>query len=253
MSLLASYSASKSRLLNVAVIGASGGIGHALSTQLAESDAVGTVYACSRTGLPTHFPDSVRCLPLDLTQERSLQAAADEIAAANTPLDIVIVATGLLHQNKLQPEKSLRQLTAENFMETMAVNALGPILVAQYFLPLMQTSSRSFFGALSARVGSISDNRLGGWHSYRASKAALNMLLKNIAIEYQRKLPRLIVAGLHPGTVDTSLSHPFQKNVSPEKLFTPSYSATQLLTVIDSLNEEDSGYCYAWDGQRIVF
>jgi NAD(P)-dependent dehydrogenase (short-subunit alcohol dehydrogenase family) len=151
----------------------------------------------------------------------------------------------------LQPEKSLKQLTSENFIELMRVNALGPALVAKYFLPIMNRNKPAFFGAISARVGSIQDNRLGGWHSYRSSKAALNMLIKNIAIEYQRRFPKLTIAGLHPGTVDTALSKPFQGNVPDGKLFTPEFSAAQLLTVINQLKPEDSGKCFAWDGKAI--
>jgi NAD(P)-dependent dehydrogenase (short-subunit alcohol dehydrogenase family) len=115
----------------------------------------------------------------------------------------------------------------------------------------MLREQRAVFAALSARVGSISDNRLGGWHSYRASKAALNMLLRNLAVELGRSHPQAVVAGLHPGTVDTGLSRPFQKGVADGKLFAPAYSAERLLAVLDGLTPADSGGVFAWDGARI--
>jgi len=133
----------------------------------------------------------------------------------------------------------------------MLVNALGPSLIAKYLLTHMKKDKKTVFAALSARVGSISDNRLGGWYAYRASKAALNMLIKTLAIEYHRRNQQLLIIGLHPGTVDTDLSKPFQRNVTPEKLFTADYSVGQLLSVIDGLIEDDSGGCFAWDGKRI--
>ena len=127
----------------------------------------------------------------------------------------------------------------------------GPALVARHFLPLLPRDRRAVFAALSARVGSIGDNRLGGWHSYRASKAALNMILRNLAIELARTHPQAVVAGLHPGTVDTGLSEPFQKGVKPEKLFTAESSAERLLAVMDALTPADCGRVFAWDGQPI--
>ena len=131
------------------------------------------------------------------------------------------------------------------------VSLIGPALVAQAFLPKLAKNKKTIFAALSARVGSISDNRLGGWHSYRASKAALNMLIKNFSIEVARKNKQAIIVGLHPGTVDSRLSKPFQKNVKPEHLFSADYSAKKLLQVIDQLTVKDSGGCFAWDGKKI--
>jgi NAD(P)-dependent dehydrogenase (short-subunit alcohol dehydrogenase family) len=121
----------------------------------------------------------------------------------------------------------------------------------KHFAPLMPRDRRAVFAALSARVGSIGDNRLGGWHSYRASKAALNMLLRNLAVELGRSHPQAVVAGLHPGTVDTGLSKPFQKAVAEGKLLTPAFSAERLLAVLDGLTPADSGGVFAWDGARI--
>jgi len=256
MTMLTSFSDTSSDTLTVAIIGATGGIGSAIIEHLAHEPTVKTLYCGSRAPFDTSVYENVnatvRSFSIDITNEVSVKKAAEFIADNGDAVDVVIVATGLLHDDKgLRPEKSLQQLQADNFLKNMLVNALGPALVAKHFLPLINKNKRSFFGAFSARVGSISDNGLGGWHSYRASKAANNMLIKNIAIEYKRKCPYLIVAGLHPGTVDTELSTPFQKNVKPEKLFTPEFSAKQILSVIDKLSESDSGNCFAWDGRQI--
>jgi NAD(P)-dependent dehydrogenase (short-subunit alcohol dehydrogenase family) len=149
------------------------------------------------------------------------------------------------------PEKTLRELDAEVMAHVLAINTIGPAMVAKHFLPRMRPGTKSVFAVLSARVGSISDNRLGGWYSYRASKAALNMLLKTLAIEHARRFPASIVAGLHPGTVATPLSAPFQQRVPEGKLFTPDFAAERLLAVIDGLEVSDSGSVFAWDGSRI--
>lgn len=235
--------------MNIAIVGASGGIGQALLAQLHEANH--RLYCCARR--PLSLPAGATGLPLDITNEASISAAAARIAADQLKLDRVIVCSGLLQQaDGLQPEKQLRQLETDNFMQLMSVNALGPALVAKHFLPLMRRDASAFFGALSARVGSIGDNRLGGWHSYRASKAALNMLIRNCAIEYRRTHPHLVIAGLHPGTVDTALSAPFQKNVPAGKLFSARFAASRLLELIDGLGPEHSGQCFGWDGEPIA-
>lgn len=223
---------------NAVVIGATGGIGRAVSDLLAERGF--SVTRLSRRGEPS----------LDITDEDSIKKAAESITE---PLDLIFVATGILHDGDLQPEKTLRSLDAEQMERVFRVNAFGPALVAKHFLKLLRKDERTVFAALSARVGSISDNRLGGWASYRSSKAALNMLLRTIAIEHRRRYPESIIAGLHPGTVDTDLSAPFQGNVPDGSLFTPTYSATQLLKVLDGLTPKDSGNLFAWDGERIAF
>jgi len=131
------------------------------------------------------------------------------------------------------------------------INTFIPALMAKHFIPRLNLDRQSIFAALSARVGSISDNRLGGWYAYRASKTALNMIIKNAAIETARRNKKAIIVGLHPGTVDSSLSKPFQRNVPDEKLFAPMRSAQDLLKVLDDLNPEQSGRCFAWDGQEV--
>jgi NAD(P)-dependent dehydrogenase (short-subunit alcohol dehydrogenase family) len=189
---------------------------------------------------------------MDLLDEASIRSAASQVSE-HGPLDLVIVATGILHQDELQPEKAMRELSGENMLELFRINTVGPALVAKHFLPSMRRKGKSVFAALSARVGSIEDNRLGGWVSYRASKSALNMTLKTLAIEHARRWPESVVAALHPGTVATGLSEPFRSRVAPEQLFTPETSASHLLRVIDGLTAADSGGCYAWDGSRIPY
>ena len=220
--------------LSAVIVGANGGIGAAFADALRSR---GTVKALGRADL-------------DLTDPASITAAA---AATDGPLDLVIVATGLLHDAAGGPEKSLRDLDAARLAHAFAVNATGPALVAAAFLPKLRTDRKTAFVALSARVGSIADNRLGGWYGYRASKAALNQFLRTSAIEHARRAPLSVVASLHPGTVDTRLSAPFQRGVAAEKLFTPAFSATALLAVVDQLTPADTGGFFAWDGSAIPF
>jgi len=230
------------------VIGATGGIGAALLTRLRAEDRFEAVLGASRRP-PADDPLS---LALDLEDEASIIAAAARLHS-QPPLRLVIVATGVLHGPGLSPEKSYRALDSATLARLFAVNTIGPALVAKHVLPLMARDGRSVFAALSARVGSISDNRLGGWHGYRASKAALNMMIRNLAIEQARSRPQSICVALHPGTVDTGLSDPFQKGVPAERLFTPDQSAALLLEVIAGLGPQDSGGFFAWDGTAIPF
>lgn len=224
------------------VIGASGGIGAAVCDLLSGSPQVSDVLALSR---------SDRSSPIDITDEASIAAAAGR-AARLSGIRLVFVATGLLHDGDgVQPEKALRALDPGVMARNFAVNASGPALVLKHFAPLLPRQGKAVFAAISARVGSISDNRLGGWYSYRASKAALNMMLKTAAIELGRTRKDLVVLGLHPGTVDTALSKPFQSNVSESKLFSPEQSAHYMLDVIDKATPSASGSVIAWDGQAV--
>ncbi|MEL6337539.1 MAG: SDR family NAD(P)-dependent oxidoreductase [Pseudomonadota bacterium] len=233
-----------------AVIGASGGIGAALTEQLAQAPGIGRVYAFSRSG---DAPAGPRIDPgrLDLEDEARIAAAAAGIGTAGN-LRIVIVAAGLLHGRDHQPEKAWRDLSPGGFSRSFAVNTTGPALVAKHFLPLMPRRGAGIFAALSARVGSISDNQAGGWYSYRASKAALNQVLKCLAIEEARRRPGLVVAGLQPGTVDTALSKPFQGAVREGGLFTAAFSAAHLLRVLAALQPAQSGGLFDWQGQEIA-
>ncbi len=223
------------------VIGSSGGIGAALADAIADEDAFGVVHRLSRSG-----DDRI-----DIANEVSIAAAAARIAAGPPP-SLVIVATGLLHDNAHAPERSYREFDPAWLATTMAVNAIGPALVAKHLLPLMPKQGRSVFAFLSARIGSISDNRLGGWYGYRMAKAALNQLVRTLSIEEKRRNDRSIVVGLHPGTVDTALSKPFQGNVRSGTLFTPDRAASQLLDVIDGLKAPDSGKLFDFEGKEVA-
>ena len=229
-----------------AIFGASGGIGAALATRLAESGI--EVWAGSRSG--TAADPALRAFRFDLSDEASIVAAAG--AMADAPPDLVVVASGVLTlADGSGPERSYKQIDGAAMDEVFRLNTIGPALVAKHVLPLLPRDRRSVFAALSARVGSIGDNRIGGWHSYRASKAALNMLLKNFAIELGRTHKQAIVAGLHPGTVDSALSEPFQANLPAGQLTRPADAADNLLNVIDGLTVVDSGGVFDWKGEAV--
>jgi NAD(P)-dependent dehydrogenase (short-subunit alcohol dehydrogenase family) len=235
--------------LHAAVIGTAGGIGQALVEALCALPAVVSVTALARRSIaPVH----AKVIPgtIDLLEEPSIAAAA--LACSRHPPRLVVIAAGLLHDGKgLQPEKSLRDLDPGRLARLIAVNTIGPALVLKHFAPLLPRTGKSVIAALSARVGSISDNRLGGWYGYRASKAALNQVLRTASIEVSRRWREAAVIGLHPGTVATDLSEPFQGNVPADKLFTPAYSAARLLDVMDGAAAADSGKLLAWDGTEI--
>ncbi|MCT2559339.1 SDR family NAD(P)-dependent oxidoreductase [Tsuneonella sp. YG55] len=236
--------------LRAAVWGASGGIGQALVDALVSSGEYASIHAGSRAPAPRRSP-IVRPFAFDLLDEESIAASARAISHEGA-VDLVIVATGMLHTGRHRPEKQFAALGTEAMMAAFRVNAIGPALIAKHMVGAFPRDRRSVFAALSARVGSIGDNRLGGWHSYRASKAALNMIIANLAIELARTHPQAIAVGLHPGTVDTALSLPFRKSIPPGSLFSPATSARHLLSVVAGLEERDSGAVWAWDGQRIV-
>ena len=217
---------------------------------LGEDPGIGQIYAGSRSPVSASGPHETPFY-FDLEDENSIAEAAAMIAR-DGPLDLVFIATGLLHDGPdFQPEKSWRMQNPQAYQRAFAINATGPALVGKHFLPLLNRVERSVFAVLSARVGSISDNRLGGWHAYRASKVALNMIVRNFAIELSVRNANAIAVALHPGTVDTSLSEPFQLRVAPAKLFAPEDAAQHLLSVVAQLVAEDSGHVIGWDGRRI--
>lgn len=228
----------------VAVFGAGGGIGSALVAALAARSDVARVVAVSRQVVSGGGKVSaLTCDPFD-------PAALAEVAAQMSP-DLVIVATGALTlPGGIGPEKSLRAVTAAALLESYRINAVLPALIAQALLPRMPRDRRAVLAVLSARVGSIGDNRLGGWHAYRASKAALNQLVRTIAVEARRTHPLAVIAALHPGTVATALTAPF---VGGRETLSPDASAENLLRVIDRLASGDSGGFFAWDGAPIPF
>ncbi len=237
---------SSSDFRTAAVFGASGGIGRALSAALVERGL--TVWAGSRSR--ERLVEGTKPFRFDLGDEDSIRQAADLMR--DDPPGLVIVATGVLTlSDGTGPERSFKGIDGAAMARMFAANTIGPALIAKHMLPLLPRDRRCLFAALSARVGSIADNRLGGWHSYRASKAALNMLVRNFAIEFARTHKQGVVAALHPGTVDTALSEPFQGNVPDRQLTKPSQAAENLLSVIDGLTPEDSGGHFDWKGETI--
>lgn len=237
---------------NVAVIGASGGIGAAALRLLSADERVARICAFSRNAEIEALP-KVSVGRIEFDDEASIADAA-AAASRDDSLDLVFVTSGILWEgDDLRPEKTMREISMDSLARLFAVNAAGPTLVAKHFLPTLRKGSKTVFAALSARVGSIGDNRLGGWYSYRASKAALNMLLRGLAIEHARLRPESVIAGLHPGTVDTGLSAPYTSRTPREKLFSPDQSARYLIGVMDKLGPEDTGQTFAWDGSRVEF
>lgn len=235
--------------ITACVFGASGGIGAALVDALAARADIALVHAGARGPGPARA--KVRPFRFDLTDETSIAQAC----ATMTPApELVIVATGgLRFADGAGPEKSVRAIDPERMAQLFALNTIGPALIAKHIAPLLPRTRRSVLAVLSARVGSIGDNRLGGWHSYRASKAALNMLWRGVAIELRRTHLQAVVVALHPGTVATALSHDFQGNVPEGRLTTPDAAAANLLSVIDGLSSSDSGGFFAWDASPIPF
>lgn len=233
------------------IFGASGGIGGALVAQLTQHDYYAQVWAGSRGGAAA--PQGARPFAFDLLDEASIATAAALIAAKG-PVSLILIATGVLSDGAaLQPEKSYKAQDPAAYARAFAVNATGPALIGKHFLPLLPRAERALFAALSARVGSITDNRLGGWHAYRASKAALNMILRNFALELARSHPQAVIAALHPGTVTTALSDPFAARRAGGTAFAPDQAARQLLAVLDGLTPADSGGLFAWDGAPLPF
>jgi len=235
---------------NVAVIGSSGAIGNAVSKILLDDESVDSVYNFSRS-ISSNTSDKENRIYIDIESEESIKDAVKKIPQ-DIKFDLIFVATGILHnENDIYPEKSIRDISAERFKKVLMINTVGPALVGKYFIPFLNKQNKNVFAFLSARVGSISDNKLGGWYSYRASKTALNQIVKNFSIEIKRSNPNSIFIGLQPGTVKSNLSKPFEKNVQSENLFTPDYSAAKLLEVIDAVTSDDSGKLYAWNGEEI--
>lgn len=237
--------------LNAVVIGAGGGIGSEFVNQLAQDPTIGKIHAFSSSPKP-HSSSKVSPHQINIHDESSIQECAKSVQGS---IDIVIVAIGMLHDDEanIMPEKSLRELSYEKFEAIFRVNTIAPALIAKHFVPLLSRKSKSIFAALSARVGSISDNQMGGWYSYRASKAALNMLIKNTAIEIGRNNKNAIIVGMHPGTVDTKLSSPFQAYVTSNKLFSPQYSVSQMLSALQNLEPKDTGNLFDYAGLKVEF
>ena len=229
--------------LNVAIFGCSGAIGKALCIEYINKQNIDNVIAYSRSG--EEFENNlIKSIKVDYCNEQSLAEAASSL---QIKLDIIIVAIGALDN----PEKSIRDLSADKFLDMFNANTIPTALIAKYFLPCLYRDRITKFASISARVGSIQDNELGGWYSYRASKSALNMLLKGLSIEQQRSNHDSIIFGLHPGTVDSKLSRPFQKK--NKEYFSPEFSANKLVNVIDTKTVDDNGKIFAWDNTIIPY
>jgi NAD(P)-dependent dehydrogenase (short-subunit alcohol dehydrogenase family) len=219
------------------VIGSSGGIGAAFLGLLRQDARCAQAEGLSRASHPG----------FDLADAQSIERAAADLNRL-APFDLILDATGALTIDGTGPEKAIRALDAEAMARQFAVNAIGPALLLKHFLPFLARGRRAIFASLSARVGSIGDNRLGGWVSYRASKAALNQIIRTVSIELSRTHPEALLVALHPGTVATRLSEPFAGN---RDRLEPEQSARMLLDVLDGISAEASGSFLAYDGTKI--
>ena len=221
------------------VIGAAGAIGSALRLRLEDDSRINQTIGFSRAKQPL----------VEITSDSAIAAAAAAVSALAQPVRLVIDATGFLHGGGVFPEKSLAELDSRHMAEALAVNAIGPALLMKYFLPLLAEEGKAMFCTLSARVGSITDNRLGGWYSYRASKAALNQLVRTASIELRRRRPEAVCVAYHPGTVDSPLSGPFQKTGLDVQ--TPDAAAEACLSVLDRLSPANSGGFFDYTGNSV--
>ncbi|MEX0334777.1 SDR family oxidoreductase [Vibrio tubiashii] len=233
--------------MKVLIVGASGGIGTALANECliryANTEIHGTYFRPNNRNKNSQ----VYWHQLDIREEESIERLANRF----DQLDWIINCVGFLHNEHHGPEKNLHSVSGEFFLENIAINTLPTLLLAKHFSAKLKSSKSPKFATLSARVGSLSDNHLGGWYSYRSSKAALNMLIKTLSIEWKRTLPKATVLSLHPGTTDTELSLPFQANVPKGKLFSPEKVAKDLIDIIESKNIDDSGNFYDYSGEAI--
>lgn len=244
------------------IIGANGGIGREVVSQLSEQPQFETIFTLSRSEANDGHAGSTQVIHkvMDTANEVAVKSFIDELKGQGIKLSLVICTTGILHQEsvavdgiegvKLKPEKRLEDMHERQLTEYFRVNSILPAIWLQSLVNVVdkQGAKIVFF---SARVGSISENALGGWYGYRASKAALNMLVKTAAIEYKRRAPQTSLICYHPGTVDTGLSKPFQANVKPGKLFTPEFTVEQLLSICHNLSPEESPFYLDWKGETI--
>ena len=230
----------------IAIFGANGTIGQALCAHYQKQS---DVYAFTRNDFDIDESGLVKILLDDFNEDSVFQAANK---FDSDFFDKIIVSIGILHNEDFMPEKRIEEISSDQFLETVRINTLIPTLIAKSFYKKLKKNDKATLAFLSARVGSITDNRSGGWYSYRASKAALNMVIKNLSIELRRYNKESVVIGLHPGTVNSRLSQPFQKNLEDSKIFSADFSVLKLSSVIDSLDIDDSGKCIAWDGEDIL-
>lgn len=244
---------------NTLVVGATQGIGLGFVEALVRNPNAGRIFCTYRKPstadrlftLQREHPDRLECLQVDVTDETQIASALRQVQDSVKELHLALYCVGILHDDDLAPEKSLRHINSENLIRSFQINSIGAVLVAKHLVPLFKKGGHSVFACISAKVGSIDDNRLGGWYGYRASKAALNMFLRTTAIEYRRRCPKTIVVALHPGTTATRLSEPFQQNVPPEQLFSVEHTVHLLSGVITKLEMSDSGEFYSWNGSQL--
>jgi NAD(P)-dependent dehydrogenase (short-subunit alcohol dehydrogenase family) len=252
---------SKNKLHPAAAVihGASRGIGLAFVRALVENQHYDKIIATCRCPasaevlgrLADEHNQRIDIVRMDVTDEESVAAAAMEIEKKAQSVSLMLCCAGILHGDSFAPERRLADIDPSMMQTVFAVNAFGPLLIAKHFSRLFDRRARTVLVNISARVGSIGDNRLGGWYSYRAAKAALNMFTRNLSIELKRKHQGIICVAMHPGTVDTELSRPFQRNVPKQKIFTAEQAVDFLLGVIGGLGPEQNGRFYAWDGSEI--
>ena len=225
----------------IALIIGAGDIGNSISSYLTDIAPMMDVIICGRN------LDNQKGIYLDLENDKSFISFEQKISLFQKPLRLVINTSGFLYSSLLKPEKRLSHINRTNILKNFSVNAFAPILIAKSVEKFIRPDLPFSFASLSARVGSIGDNKLGGWYSYRASKAAQNQFLKTLSIEWSRKFPLSTVSILHPGTCDTKLSKPFQSSVPEDKLFTPTQSSKYLINIISEQKLSDNGKFLAWD------
>uniref|UniRef100_A0A1A8QAB7 C-factor n=3 Tax=Nothobranchius TaxID=28779 RepID=A0A1A8QAB7_9TELE len=252
--------------------GASRGLGLEFCKHILKNKSLAVVIATCRNpdgsselrGLSGQHPGRLMVLKLDVNHEQEILEAAEQVKQNFGCLDLLINSSAMLHPSK-RGETSLRDVSAQGVISTLTTNTVGPLVMAKYFAPLLQKGSGAFgqqpavkakhhsgiIANITAKVGSIGDNGLGGWYSYRMSKAALNMATRNLSIELGRSRPKVVCVSIHPGTVNTDLSRPYHKNVPKEKLFSPEHSVSCLMSIINSLNIDKTGKAYSWDGTEL--
>ena len=229
----------------LAVVVGAGGIGRQIAEDLASKENNLEVILCGRKNVFKNFWE------LDIENENSLKDFKHKLSKSQLNLRLVLNATGRLHSENLNPEKRLQHINKENLIESFSINAFAPILLAKTIEEFINKELEFNFASISARVGSITDNKTGGWYAYRAAKSAQNQLFKSLSIEWARKYPKAIITLLHPGTVNTNLSKPFHKFVPKDKLFSPQKTSSYLIDILRHQKPIDSGKFIAWDGKEI--
>jgi len=232
---------------NIIIAGSSGAIGGEFTELYANNSNVEKIIALSRKPINTNH-NKIQSVEIDYYNEATFKNL-DEISQLDS-ISKIIIATGILHTDQIKPEKSIDSIAAEDMKQVFQVNVFGPILLVKKLLPLIKKSKGVKIVFLTARVGSISDNVLGGWHSYRSSKSALNMMIKNLAIELKRLNKEHVVIGIHPGTVKSHLSEPFLRHVKHD-IFNPKESVDLMTQVISKVSQTDSGKCFDFSGKVI--